>query len=106
MPATARSRHRPRPLLADEHAAELADLFRLLGDASRLRIVLTCLDAPVSVGEIADRLELSGSLVSHHLRLLRAARILRAERQGKQVFYVAADDHIRCVIVEMLEHVA
>jgi DNA-binding transcriptional ArsR family regulator len=92
--------------LADEHAAELADLFRLLGDPTRLRIVLTCLDAPTPVGEIADRLDLSASLVSHHLRLLRAARIVRSERHGKQVFYAAADDHVRCVVVDMLEHVA
>jgi len=93
-------------LLADEHAAELADLFRLLGDPTRLRIVLTCLDAPTAVGEIADRLELSASLVSHHLRLLRAARVVRAERHGKQVFYAAADEHVRRVVVDMLEHVA
>ena len=93
-------------LLADEHAAELADLFRLLGDPTRLRIVLTCLDAPTAVGEIADGLDLSASLVSHHLRLLRAARIVRAERQGKQVFYAAADEHVRRVVVDMLEHVA
>ena len=95
-----------RLAVAEDRAAELADLFRLLGDASRLRIVLSCLDAPISVTEIANRLELSGSLVSHHLRLLRAARILRAERQGKNVFYAAADDHIRCVILDMLEHTA
>src|SRR5262249_34170908 len=93
-------------LLADEHAAELADLFRLLGDPTRLRIVLTCLDAPTAVGEIADRLDLSASLVSHHLRLLRAARVVRAERHGKQVFYAAADEHVRRVVVDMLEHVA
>lgn len=93
-------------LLADEHAAELADLFRLLGDPTRLRIVLTCLDAPTAVGEIADRLDLSGSLVSHHLRLLRAARVVRAERHGKQVFYSAADDHIRRVVMDLLEHAA
>jgi DNA-binding transcriptional ArsR family regulator len=93
-------------LLADQHAGELADLFRLLGDPTRLRIVLTCLDAPTAVGEIAERLELSPSLVSHHLRLLRAARVVRAERHGKQVFYSAADEHIRCVVVDMLEHVA
>lgn len=102
----ARRSSRSALLLADEHAAELADLFRLLGDPTRLRIVLTCLDAPTAVGEIADRLELSASLVSHHLRLLRAARIVRSERHGKQVFYAAADDHVRCVVVDMLEHVA
>jgi ArsR family transcriptional regulator, lead/cadmium/zinc/bismuth-responsive transcriptional repressor len=48
---------------------------------------------------------LSPSLVSHHLRLLRAARILRAARQGKQVFYTPADEHVRCTIADMVAHV-
>jgi DNA-binding transcriptional ArsR family regulator len=43
-------------------------------------------------------------LVSHHLRLLRAARLLRAERQGKQVFYSPADEHVRCTITDMVVH--
>jgi DNA-binding transcriptional ArsR family regulator len=89
----------------DEPIAELADLFRLLGDATRLRIVLACLEAPVAVSDIASHLSLSPSLVSHHLRLLRAARIVKAERQGKQVFYAAADHHISCVLTDMLEHI-
>lgn len=96
----------PRSGPSDDHVVELADLFRLLGDATRLRIVLACLHAPVSVGDIAMRLGLSGSLVSHHLRLLRAAAIVRAERHGKQVFYAAADDHVRRIIADMVEHVA
>ena len=86
--------------------AELADLFRLLGDATRLRIVLACRDTPLAVNDIASKLELSGSLVSHHLRLLRAARIVKADRQGKQVFYAAADQHISGVLADMLEHIA
>jgi DNA-binding transcriptional ArsR family regulator len=84
----------------------LADLFRLLGDPTRLRIVLACLDERRAVGAIAQALGLSSSLVSHHLRLLRAARIVRAERQGKQVFYLAADRHISAMLAGMLEHVA
>ncbi len=84
----------------------LADLFRLLGDPTRLRIVLACAQEPVAVGAIAEALGLSASLVSHHLRLLRAARVVRADRQGKQVFYVAADSHISDMLSEMLEHVA
>ncbi|PRY03722.1 MULTISPECIES: metalloregulator ArsR/SmtB family transcription factor [unclassified Paraburkholderia] len=84
----------------------LADLFRLLGDPTRLRIVLACLDERRAVGAIAEALGLSSSLVSHHLRLLRAARIVRAERQGKQVFYLAADRHISAMLAGMLEHVA
>lgn len=89
----------------DDKTAELADMFRLLGDTSRLRIVMTCLHEAVCVGDIAGRLELTPSLVSHHLRLLRAARVVRSERRGKQMFYTAADEHIRRVITDMLDHV-
>jgi DNA-binding transcriptional ArsR family regulator len=84
----------------------LADLFRLLGDPSRLRIVVACLRAPLAVSQIAERLGLSVSLVSHHLRLLKGARLVRAERQGKQVFYVAEDEHVRRMIEDMIAHVA
>ena len=90
----------------DQSVAQLADLFHLLGDPTRLRIVLSCLDAPIAVGDIAGGLQLSSSLVSHHLRLLRAARIVKAERQGKQVFYSTADAHISGVLTDMLEHIA
>lgn len=94
------------PFESDGAVAQLADLFHLLGDPTRLRIVLACLQAPVAVSGIAATLQLSSSLVSHHLRLLRAARILKAERHGKQVFYSAADAHISGVLRDMLEHIA
>jgi len=90
----------------DEAVAQLADLFHLLGDQTRLRIVLACVEAPIAVSEIASSLQLSSSLVSHHLRLLRAARIVKSERQGKQVFYTTADAHISGVLHDMLEHIA
>jgi DNA-binding transcriptional ArsR family regulator len=90
----------------DNAVDELADLFHLLGDPTRLRIVLACLAQPIAVGDIAGALNLSSSLVSHHLRLLRAARIVKAERQGKQVFYAAADAHISGLLSDMFEHIA
>ena len=90
----------------DHAVAQVADLFHLLGDPTRLRIVLACLAQPTSVGDIAGALNLSSSLVSHHLRLLRAARIVKAERQGKQVFYSAADAHISTLLANMFEHIA
>jgi DNA-binding transcriptional ArsR family regulator len=89
----------------DNAVDELADLFHLLGDPTRLRIVLACLAQPIAVGDIAATLALSSSLVSHHLRLLRAARIVKAERQGKQVFYAAADAHISGLLANMFEHI-
>jgi DNA-binding transcriptional ArsR family regulator len=91
-------------MISDDSAVELAEVFRLLGDPSRLRIVFACLERPVCVGEIAGTVGLSPSLVSHHLRLLRATRVLKAERQGRHVYYSAADDHIRCVLKDMSAH--
>ncbi len=93
-------------LISEELVPQLADLFSMMGDTSRLRIILSCLHEPISVSHIADQLELSQSLVSHHLRLLKAARMVRAERRGKQVFYVAADQHVQCVIEDMAAHVS
>ena len=63
-------------MTTDDDATALADLFRLLGDPSRLRIVVSCLRTPLAVTDIADRLGLSVSLVSHHLRLLKGARLV------------------------------
>lgn len=91
---------------SDGCVAQLADLFHLLGDPTRLRIVLACLEAPIAVSDMAGALHLSSSLVSHHLRLLRAARIVKSERHGKQVFYSAADAHISDMLTDMLEHIA
>lgn len=83
----------------------VATLFGLLGDPSRLRIVLACQDGPVSVGAIAHAAGTSPSLTSHHLRLLRTAHLLRAERAGKQVRYALDDDHVRDVIRTMVSHI-
>lgn len=85
---------------------QLVDVFRLLRDATRLKIVLACLETPISVGEIADTVQVSASLVSHHLRLLRAARLVVADRRGKLVFYRAADQHVVNLLTDMLAHVA
>ncbi len=82
----------------------LADIFRLLGDESRLKIVLFCRQRSVSVSDIADGVGLSPSLVSHHLRLLRTARIMRTERDGRRVFYTVSDSHVDHMLQDMLEH--
>jgi len=94
-----------KPVLSDDHAVALADLFRLLGDPTRLRIVVSCLRTPLAVSDIAARLGLSVSLVSHHLRLLKGARLVRADRQGKQVYYEADDAHVRRMVEDMVAHI-
>jgi DNA-binding transcriptional ArsR family regulator len=89
---------------SDTQIAIIAETYRLLGDPTRLRVLLACLDGPIAVGDIAQGIEASPSLVSHHLRLLRAARLVRGTRKTRQVFYEAADDHIRNMLVDMIEH--
>ena len=88
-----------------DQSADLSGIFRLMGDRSRLRLVLACLRGPVPVTGIATFLGRSQSLVSHHLRLLRAARVLRAERRGKQEFPGATDHHIGGVLEDMVERI-
>ncbi|MCE1160355.1 MAG: metalloregulator ArsR/SmtB family transcription factor [Burkholderiales bacterium] len=89
----------------DDSVAQLSDIFSLLGEPTRLRIVLACFDAPKTVGEIAVGMSVSPSLISHHLRLLRATRIIHAERVGKNVFCSLTDEHIRSILSNMLAHI-
>ncbi|HZH47003.1 MAG TPA: metalloregulator ArsR/SmtB family transcription factor [Roseococcus sp.] len=90
----------------DDEVVELAEMFRLMSDPTRLKIIFACLERPVSVGATAERLSISPSLVSHHLRLLRAARLLQADRRGRMVFYMVGDPHIRSMLSDMADHVA
>lgn len=90
--------------MSPDDVSQLAEMFHLLGEPSRLILVVTCLDEAVSVGNLAERSGLSPSLVSHHLRLLRAARLLKAERRGRQIFYAVADHHVRDMLHNMIEH--
>ena len=91
--------------LTDAQLAELAELLRLLGEPTHLRVLLACLAEPAPVGEIAARVNLPRGLVSHHLRLLRAGRFLRAMRHGKQMIYASVDDRVRCILVDLVGHV-
>jgi len=89
---------------SDSQITVIAETYRLLGDPTRLRVLLACLGEPIAVGNIAKTVTASPSLVSHHLRLLRAARLVRGTRRNKQVFYEAADDHIARMLADMIEH--
>src|ERR1700748_2094615 len=93
-------------MLTADQASELAEMFRLLGEPNRLMLVVSCLEGPRSVGDLTRQVGLSQSLVSHHLRLLRAARLLQARRRGKQMFYSIADCHVREMLTNMIEHLA
>jgi len=84
--------------------ADVADVFGLLSDPGRLRILLVLLDGEASVGEISARIGSSHSATSHALRLLRAHEVVRVRRSGRMAFYELADDHVRELIGSALEH--
>ena len=91
--------------LDDSQTETLADMLHLMGEPNRLRILMLCMDQEYPVGDMAILLQMTPSLTSHHLRLLKAARLVRGRRQGKQVFYTAADNHVRHVLRDLIAHV-
>lgn len=91
--------------LDDGIAVALADTFRMLGDATRVRILEALLRSELCVQAIARQVDLSESAVSHQLRLLRSARIVRHRRAGRQVFYALDDQHVVKLFAQGLEHV-
>ena len=89
----------------DEHIAlHLTSLFRALSDPTRVRIISLLLDDELSVGVIAEQLGMTESAVSHQLRGLRLQRIVRARKQGRQVFYCLDDEHVAELFRLGLQH--
>ncbi len=91
--------------LDEETAARVAELFRALGDGSRVRIVSALLANERNVGDIAKAVGLSESAVSHHLRGLRQLHLVRARRDGRHVCYSLDDEHVAVLFREGLDHV-
>jgi ArsR family transcriptional regulator, lead/cadmium/zinc/bismuth-responsive transcriptional repressor len=92
-------------LVPDDAAAALADTFRVLGDPTRVRILDALSHGELCVCDIATLVEMSESAVSHQLRLLRAMRLVRAQRRGRMVFYALDDHHILDLLAQGLRHV-
>jgi DNA-binding transcriptional ArsR family regulator len=94
-----------RPALSDASAVALAETFKVLGDTTRVRILDALSRAELCVCDIARLVGLSESAVSHQLRLLRGTRLVRARRDGRQMFYTLDDQHIVGLFEQGLEHV-
>jgi len=84
---------------------DLADVFGLLGDPGRLRILTVLLDGPLRVRDLAALADASESATSHALRLLRAHRVVKVERLGREAFYEIDDVHVRALLQLALDHV-
>ncbi len=95
----------PRTTLDERTAALLAEIFSALSDPSRIRIISALAEGEMNVGKLAEMVGISESAISHHMRGLRQMRIVRARKEGRQVFYALEDQHIADLYQRGLEHV-
>lgn len=98
--------NRVQEALPDEDTLyDLTELFRIFGDSTRVRILYVLFESEMCVCDIAALLGMTQSAISHQLRALKNARLVKARREGKTVFYSLADDHVKTIIDQGLEHV-
>lgn len=89
---------------SEENLYDLAELFKIFGDSSRIRILFVLFEAEVCVCDLAEALHLSQSAVSHQLKILKQTKLVKCRREGKSVFYSLADNHVRTIIKEGMDH--
>ncbi|MBQ3574805.1 MAG: winged helix-turn-helix transcriptional regulator [Clostridia bacterium] len=89
----------------EEKLYDLAELFKIFGDSTRIRILYVLFEAEMCVCDIAEVLKMTQSAISHQLRLLKQAKLVKNRREGKTVYYSLADDHVRAIINQGMEHI-
>ena len=92
-------------LPTDEEAYYLAELFKVFGDSTRIRILFVLFEAEVCVCDLAEALHMTQSAISHQLRILKQSRLVKSRREGKSIFYSLADSHVRTIIDQGREHI-
>ena len=89
----------------EDELYDLAELFKVFGDSTRIRILFVLFEAEVCVCDLAEILHMTQSAVSHQLKILKQSKLVSARRDGKSVFYSLADDHVRSIIAQGREHI-
>ena len=89
----------------EERLYDLAELFKVFGDTTRIRILYVLFESEMCVCDIAELLNMSQSAISHQLRVLKQAKLVGNRREGKTIFYFLADDHVRAIIGQGMEHI-
>ncbi len=91
--------------MTEEALYDLADLFKLFGDSTRLRILFTLFEKDRCVGDIAALLDMTQSAVSHQLKILRDGKLIKSTRDGKSIIYSLADNHVKSIIGMGMDHI-
>lgn len=91
--------------LREEELLELADLFKMFSDSTRIKILYDLFDGEKNVTEICEDIEMNQSAVSHQLKALKSAKLIRSRREGKSIRYALDDDHVKTIIAMGKEHI-
>ncbi len=89
----------------EEELLELADLFKMFSDSTRIKILYDLFDGEKNVSEICTDIEMNQSAVSHQLKLLKTSKLVKARREGKAIIYSLADEHVKTIIAMGKEHI-
>jgi len=89
----------------EEELYDLAELFKVFADSTRIKILYVLFESEMCVCDIAQLIEMSQSAISHQLRVLKQAKLVKFRREGKTVFYSLSDDHVRTMINQGIEHI-
>lgn len=84
---------------------DLAELFKVFGDSTRIRILFVLFEAEVCVCDLAHVLQMTQSAISHQLKILKQNKLVKSRREGKSIFYSLADDHVRTIIAQGCDHI-
>ena len=84
---------------------DLAELFKVFGDSTRIRILFVLFEAEVCVCDLAQVLQMTQSAISHQLKILKQNKLVKSRREGKSIFYSLADDHVRTIIAQGCDHI-
>lgn len=90
----------------EEILYDLAELFKVFGDSTRIKILYVLFEAEMCVCDIAQLLNMNQSAISHQLRVLKQSQLVKYRREGKTIFYSLADSHVRAILDQGMEHVA
>lgn len=93
-------------MLEEELLYDLAELYKIFGDSTRIRILYALFEKEMCVNDIAEELGMTMSAISHQLRILKQARLVKYHKEGKAVFYALADDHVKSIIEMGMEHIS
>ena len=94
-----------RQMPDEDELYDLAELFKVFGDSTRIRILFALFEQEMCVCDIAESLEMTQSAISHQLRILKQAALVKSRREGKTIFYMLSDDHIISILSQGLEHI-